>query len=387
MVFDVRGGRLLFLVILAPALVACTVAEAGSATTGSRSVSAGVSAPESIAPSGRSGALVPGQWTAADIRAGPAGIVSPTGDLVAQPTDGRVCFVPVVDGGGDGTCAALADGDRPSWARFSDDGASLLVLAGPDENSRTLYVIATADGSVRVIGPTGVDDLAAGPPPRWDLATAEWVVGGKGILLVPRSDHMDAPILGVSLTSERVFEVGEMPGDLTTANTTIRASADGVAIAADGGTARGFLWWLADGAANATRISRTAEEGGSIHLSAVDPYGRYVVGCSRGPDGRLGASSIASVENMSSVRLLSGTESCGGAVFDGTGNRLALTVTVDGAYSLVISAYLVGHRMLTVPLPVTEPSKPPDVTWLNDVVVISDVSGDWATPSLIVRLR
>ncbi len=386
MVFDVRRGRLFLLVILAPTLVACTVAEAGSATTGSGSVSAGVSAPASIAPSGGSVALVPGQWTSADVRAGPAGIVSPTGDLVARPTDGRVCFLPVTDGG-DGTCAALADDDRPSLARFSDDGTSLLVLAGPDEHSRTPYVIATADGSVRVIGPTGVDDLAAGSPPRWDLATAEWVVGGTGILLVPRSDQLDAPILGVSLSSERVFEVGEMPGDMTTANPTIRASALGVAIAADGATAGGFLWWLADGAANATRIARAAEEGGSIHLSAVDPYGRYVVACPRAPDGRLGATSISSVENNASVRLLSGTESCGGAVFDATGNRLALTVTVDGTYSLIVTAYLVGRRMLTVPLPVAEPSRPPYVTWLNDVVVISDVSGDWATPSLIVRLR
>lgn len=406
MVFDVRRVRLFLLVILAPALVACTVVEAGSATTGSVSMSAAAStvasaaasasastaaptaAPTaaSVAASDRSVAVAPDEWTSADVRAGPAGIVSPTGDLVALPADGRVCFVPVIESGGDGTCAALADGDSPSFAQFSNDGASLLLLAGPDEHSRTVYVITTADGAVRVIGPTGVDDLGAGPPPRWDLATAEWVVGGRGILLVPRSDQMDAPILGVSLTSQRVFEVGELAGDMTTANLTIRASAVGVAIAADGGTARGYLWWLADGTTIMSRILRS-EPGGSIHVSAIDPRGRYVAVCSRRSDGRLGPTEVAVVEVTMSVRLLAESDSCAGATFSANGGQLAMTVSLDGGYSLLLFDIGTSRRVLTVPLPVTEPSTPPYLTWLGDVVVISDVSGEWATPTLIVRLR
>jgi len=35
---------------------------------------------------------------------------------------------------------------------------------------------------------------------------------------------------------------------------------------------------------------------------------------------------------------------------------------------------------------VAEPSAPPYLTWLGDVVVAADVSGEWSAPSLVLRL-
>lgn len=391
-----RWPAVLLGLLVATGLTACTAGQAGSPTAGSRSVPATVpvSVPVSVSGSA-SGSMsdrsVPltaaGDPTTADVQLGPAGIISPTGDLVATAADGQICLAPIP--AGDPTCVDLAEGDRPAVGLFSPDGASLLVLAGPDEHARAVYVVPVTGAPVRVVGPTGVDDLATGPPPRWDLGAAAWTVDGSTVLLAPRTDHLEASLLAADLGSKRVVDVGQVFGEMTTADLRIRASTVGVALSSNGPSSGQFLWWLGAGTKILYRLARTDQNGGSVYLVAADPRGQWVLSCPRAADGTLGAIAVTSVQSLQnvSVGLLPDSTSCGGAAFSADGRQLAVTVMLDGHYSLVVLDVASGRRVLTAALPVAEPAAPASVTWLDDVIVVADVSEGQATPSLIVRLR
>ena len=73
-------------------------------------------------------------------------------------------------------------------------------------------------------------------------------------------------------------------------------------------------------------------------------------------------------------------------MFSPDGRQVALTAQLAGSYTLVVTEVSTNRRVLTVPLPVSEPSQPPYLTWLGDVLVAADVSGEWSAPSLIMRL-
>jgi hypothetical protein len=40
-----------------------------------------------------------------------------------------------------------------------------------------------------------------------------------------------------------------------------------------------------------------------------------------------------------------------------------------------------------VPLPVPAPSAPPYLTWTGDVIVASDVTGQWPLSAVVLRIR
>lgn len=398
---------LLLGLVVAIGLTACTVGQAGSATAGSvsapdsGSASGRTSAPASASASASASAPAPGtmsdrsvplsaagDWTSADVQPGPAGIVSPAGDLVATPADGRICFAPIL--AGEATCVELAPADRPSFGLFSPDGAWLLVLAGPDEHSRAAYVIPVTGGVTHVIGPTGIDDLATTPPPHWDLATAAWTVDSSAVLLAPRTDQLDAALLAADLGSKRIGEVGQLFGEMTNADLRIRASAVGVAMSSDGPSSGQFLWWLGAGTKVLYRLARNESSGGSVYLVAADPRGQSVLSCPRAADGTLGAITVTSVQSPQTVsaELLSDSKSCGGAAFSPDGSQLAVTAMLDGRSSLVVLNVASGRRVLTTALPGAQPAVPASVTWWDDVIVVSDAGGDQVTPSsVIVRLR
>ena len=158
------------------------------------------------------------EWSAV-VETGPAGIPSPTGDLSAQISADRVCFVPV---SGAKSCGDLASGVTPTFAAFSPDGAHLLVVAGP-ANSAAAYVFDPTDASVRVLGPEGVLDFAAGStPPGWDLSSAVWDVDGSSVLLVPRTTQASGPVLDFDLASGAVSESIKL--DEALANADFRAA-------------------------------------------------------------------------------------------------------------------------------------------------------------------
>ncbi len=110
-------------------------------------------------------------------------MVSPTGELTAQLIGDRVCFAP---SGGIGSCAALSPGDTPTFAEFSPDGEYLLVVAG-QKPAMGAYVLATADASVRVLGPDGV----AGLHDRFRAAAMGPVQRGVGSERIQRAAAAD----------------------------------------------------------------------------------------------------------------------------------------------------------------------------------------------------
>ena len=68
-------------------------------------------------------------------------------------------------------------------------------------------------------------------------------------------------------------------------------------------------------------------------------------------------------------------------MFSADGTYLALTAQETAGYVLIVVDLAAGRRVLTVPLPVAEPSAPPYLTWDGDVIVATDVTGGWSAPA------
>jgi len=418
-----RRGRAAFLFagLILPVLAGCTTARAGSpqpapsvtsspaastaaspeapavpaapptvATTGSASspdaarASPAAASPTAASAAGASPAAdaPSGGWTTATIETGGGGFPSPTGELTAVVRGGQVCFEARTGGG---PCGALAPGDEPVFVVFSPDGRRLLVVAGPDERTRAVYVLDTEDAAVRVIGPAGITDAVAAPA-RWDLSSVAWSVDGSAAILVPRTDGDTGPVLSADLGTGSVTEAFRLPADLANGRPSIWPTREGTAVVGHVGGDRQTVWW-ADTAGGVRSIGRFDEAGGSLTLTAADPLGRTVMVCPRRSDGRLGATVGIAVRTGESARILTDSGSCAGAVFSADGQYAAMTATVDAGYTLIIVDLLAARRVLTVPLPAAEPLAPPYLTWFGNTVVISDSSGEWRTSSLVVRLR
>ncbi len=161
----------------------------------------------------------------------------------------------------------------------------------------------------------------------------------------------------------------------------------GLAVIANKGADVSTLWWGDFATGGVDDIGGFSEPGGSLLLSSADPLGRTVLVCPRRADGRLGATTVVTVGGGQSAKLLADSLSCAGSVFSADGRYVALTAQVDGSYRLLVVETANGTRVLSVPLPVSEPSSPPYLTWAGDVVVAADVSGTWPIPSVVIRLR
>lgn len=384
MVFrPVRRWSLVLLALLLPVTAACTSAMAGVAQIGSSAPASGP-VPSPTVRSAPATSVSP-SWTSAEVTIGPTGLTSPTGELAAQVEGSQVCLVST--GGATVSCVDLADGDRPARLRFSPDGRYLLVVAGPDERTNTAYLLDSAGGAARVIGPTGIQDLTTGTPARVDTTGETWAVDGTGVLLVPRSEDQLSPILAADLTSGRVRAVAELLGVMTGWQPDIRLTRNGAAFTFNAGPDRRTLWWLSPRATSITNIALFPEEGGAQHLIAADPSGAVVVLCAQSADGHLRPTEAIGVESRATIRVLPDSDSCAGAAFSADGSQIALMATVAGSYSLIVIDVASDRRLLTAPLPVAEPSRPPELAWFQDVVVATDVTGEWATPSLVARLR
>ncbi len=322
-----------------------------------------------------------GAWTFAHVKFGADGMPSPTGDLTAQLAGNRVCFQP------GSRCAELADQDRPAFAVYSPDGAHLLAVAGPDGSpDRSIYVLDTDDAALRVIGPDGVAGAPRGEPPRWNLSSVAWSADGSSVVIVPHTEGDTGPMLSADLDTGTITETAQLIADVANSKPSIWPTGNGTALVLNDGPDRQTLWWQYSGTTGVTDIARFQQEGGSLYLSAADPLGRFVLSCPRSADGRLGATVVIGVDTRKSGRALAESASCAGAVFSPDGRYVALTAQLAGSYSLVVTEVPTNRRVLTVPHPVSEPSQPPYLTWLGDVVVAADVSGEWSAPSLIMRL-
>jgi len=387
-------AALLLILLAVPVLAACTSAQAGSAQPAVRSIEPSAPPSTSPSPSPSASASDPvvdstgGGWTFAHVKFGPDGIPSPTGQFTARLTGGRVCFQPVAEArAGSVPCGALADGDAPVFAVFSPDGKRLLVVAGPDgSQTRSVYVVDSDTAAVRVVGPDAVTDLPDGEPARWVLSSVAWSVDGSSVVIVPHTDGDAGPVLSVDLAQGATTEIARLPADLANGQPSVWTARNGMALVNNKGADRQTLWWLDPATGSVDGIGRFPDESGSLVLSAADPLGRSVLTCPRKVDGRLGATVGVLVASRRPTRVLPDSTSCAGAVFSPDGGHLALTAQLDAGYSLIVMEVSTGRRVLTVPLPVAEPSVPPYLTWLGDVVVAADVSGEWSAPSLVLRL-
>ena len=395
------------LVLALPALlaVACSTPLAGSAqpadgatrlAPSSTAVSAIVSSSAGSTvsssaelPVDRTTDIGSGDWTSAECHGRSGRVPAPTGRLTAQLTGNRVCLRPVPDpGAGPESCAQLSEADRPTFAVYSPDGLRLLLVAGPDGSAdRSIYVIEADDGAIRVIGPDGVTDHSAGNPPRWNLETVAWSPDGS-VVIIPHTDADTGPVLLANLADGSVTESTRLPDVLANGKPSIWPTRNGTALVLNDGPDRRYLWWdFEPSTPSMTAIGSFQVEGGSLYLATADPLGRFVLACPRSPDGRLGATVGVNVLSRESFPGRTDSTSCAGAVFSADGRYLALTAQLAGGYSLVVVEVSTNRRVVTAALPVTEPTQPPYLTWLGDVVVAVDVSGGWAAPSLIMRLR
>ena len=403
-----RCGRAAFLLpgLLLLLSAACSGAEAGTARIASEPPSVGsVTVPSTMpatsgelssrspAPSSRASPTdsAASSFSFAQVKFGPPGVPSPTGEVTFRLDIGLICFVPVdaplgALAGDVGVCAGLPDGEKPRFAVFSPDGASLLVVAGPDEHHGAVYVLDSRTAQMRVIGPGGAVAPSADPP-RWDLSSVSWSVDGRSVLLVPRTAGTDGAVLAADALTGRVTEVGRLPADLANGSPNIWSTGRGLALVASAGPDPSSLWWLAADAATPIHLGRFQDAGGSLQLVAADPPGRLIMVCPRDADGRVGEIVAIAVDSGKSTRVLNDSPSCAGAVFSPDGSVVALTATVAGGYSLVMVEVTSGRRLLTVPLPVPEPASSPYLTWKDDTVIAFDATGEWPAPSLIIALH
>jgi hypothetical protein len=111
----------------------------------------------------------------------------------------------------------------------------------------------------------------------------------------------------------------------------------------------------------------------------------------RRPDGGLGATKIVPIgtnqRSKTSDGLLLVSDSCAGPVFSADGLSLAVTEQVDGDYQLIVIDLVHHKQMLKMSLPESSPAAPPYLTWLDDVIVITDVTGSWSDQSIVAHLQ
>jgi hypothetical protein len=322
-------------------------------------------------------------WSAI-VEAGPGeGIPSPTGDLSAEFVGDQVCFVPV---SGERRCGPLAAGATPAFAVFSQDGSELLLVAGP-VTAAGVFVFEVADGTARVLGPSGVASFAAGEtPPGWDLSSAVWGPDGRSVLLVPKTVAATGPVLQFDLTSGAVTERLRLDAALANGSPSLWTTTTGLAVVANSGDQRGVLWWF-DTTGSARRIATAPGPGATTVLSSVDPLGRFAMMCSSRAGGAVDTLALVAVDQSATVQVLPDARSCAGSVSSPDGAHLAVTTELDGVYSLVVVGVQNRGTELTVPLSVSPPSAPPYLTWNGDVIVAADVTGEWPVPSVVVRLQ
>ena len=360
-----------------------TIVDDAAITTASNTTAAAPSvgsAPDSSAATSSG----PAGWSAEVVPLGSVGMVSPTGELTAQVIGDRVCFAPA---GAVGSCAALAPGDSPTLALFSPDGEYLLVVAGhpPDIGA---YVLATEDASVRVLGTDGVRDFTTGSaPPRWDLSSAAWGASGSSVLLLPMTDQSAGDLIEFDLTSGGVGRSVELPAELANSSPSLWAAAGGIAVVPNIGALRHTLWWADTEGGGVRKLTEVAEPEASLLLSAVDPTGRIVLVCPRSAAGFLGATVGVVVDIAQTSPLLKNSDSCAGAVFSADGRYLATTAEVAGDHLLTIVDRASGESVLVSSLDFpAAPKVPPLLTWHGDTIVATALSGDSATPTVLVRL-
>jgi hypothetical protein len=377
-------------VVVAVALVAgCAAPHAGSAVTADPASPATGAVTAGSVTQSVDGPTVPDTWKAA-VATGPAqGILSPAGDLTATIDVGSVCFAP---DGGVGGCGSLAPGAPPTFAAFSPDGTRLLVVAGTP-GALGAYVLDVADAAVRVLGPAGVQDFPrGGTPPLWDLSTAAWNVDGSALYLVPVTAQSTGPVLEFDLASGAVAEPLRLDALLANSSPSIWTTSAGIALVAGTGDQRNILWWADFAAGGVTSLAKYPRSDGSIALTGADSQGGVVLICPRRADGALGATNAVVVHRQSdgsgsaAVKLLPDSLSCAGSVFSADGRYLAVTARVDAQYLLMVIDRTTGAKLLSTPLPVPVPSLPPYLTWLDDVIAVNDVTGEWVSRSLIARL-
>lgn len=283
-------------------------------------------------------------------------------------------------------CGELAPGVMPTFAVFAQDGDHLLVVAGP-QNAAGAYVFDTSDGSTRVLGPQGVQDSPAGSvPPVWDLSSAVWGVDGTTVLLLPRTAEATGPVLSFDLATGASSELIRLDAALANSSPSLWTTTSGLAIVPNSG-ATNVLWFADFATGTVGDIGDFPEPGGSLVLSSADPLGRTVLVCPKKADGRLGATVGIAVNGSQSGKLLQDSQSCAGSVFSADGTYLALTAREATGYVLIVVDLAAGRRVLTVPLPVSEPAAPPYLTWDGDMIVATDVTGDWSAPSLTIQLQ
>ncbi|MET0864901.1 MAG: hypothetical protein ABWZ98_11250 [Nakamurella sp.] len=299
-------------------------------------------------------------------------------------TAGSVCFVPT---GGIGRCGRLYAEAAPTFAVFSPLGDSLLVVAGAPE-AAVVYVFDPATGSARTLEPEGIRDFNTSAVPRgWSLSSAVWNVDGSAVLLVPRTTAETGPVLEFDLGTGVVTERVQLAAALANSSPSLWTTQTGLAVVANAGAEVNAVWWADFSTGKVSRISSFPDPGGSLSLSAATPAGQTVLVCPRTADGRLGATIGVRVDGSQSAKILSDSLSCAGTVFSSDGSSLAMTAEVDGSYQLIVLDLVSGERLLTTPLPEASPVTPPYLTWLDDVVVATDVTGDWSVPSLVVHVE
>jgi len=336
-------------------------------------------------------------WTADLVLTGGRGdIISPTGDVTAVVDDRGVCLhagrpegqagADAGTGAGVGQCVlSFAAGVTPAFAVFSPSGAHLLVVAGPAARSE-VYVIDVRSWAAQVIGSQGFGPVVPSPP-TWDLSSAAWDVDGAAVLLVPRTGEAAGAVLGAELTGGPPYERVRMPAGLVNSSPSLWSSIGGLAVVANAGDQRNTLWW-ADFSSGAVRgLATLGDSHESLVLTAADPLGRTVLVCQRGPDGALGPTFGIAVTDGRTAPLLPGSQGCAGAVFSSDGRYLAVADQRAAGYTLSVVETASGATVLSAPLRVPTPSAPPYLTWTGDVIVASDVTGQWPLSAAVLRIQ
>ncbi len=344
---------------------------------------------------GESASVQGGRWTADVLLTGGAGdIVSPTGDLTAVVDHRGVCLHagrpdgPGPDAGtgtGVGQCVLTFPADvTPTFAVFSPTGTHLLVVAGPAAQS-AVYLIDARSWAVQVIGPQGVAPIGPSPP-SWDLSSAAWDVDGAAVLLVPKTAEETGAVLGIELAGGPPYQRVRVAAELANSSPSLWSTQAGLVLVANAGGQRNRLWWADFGTGVAQEIAAFGDPDGSLALSAADPLGRTVLVCPRRADGALGATVGISVADRTSAPLRPDSRGCAGAVFSADGRYLALADRSSAGYALTVVEAATGATVLSAPLPVPVPASPPYLTWAGDVIVVSDVSGQWPLSAAVVRV-
>ena len=321
-------------------------------------------------------------WTAQTVMlTGYSGPVSPTGLVALEVQAGRVCLVPTVVAPGPARCVLdLDDAGAPVWWAFAPDGASAVVVSGVP-SAATVSLLDAVDGTVRTVLPP---DPSADV--RWSLSSAVWD-GDDALLVIPEVTGETGEVLRVDRATGAVTpEITGLAADITAVGPEMWATAGALFLSPTTGPQIGHVWSVDRATGEARDVGMSGGPGDRLVLQGADPRGVSVMACPTSPAGVQSTLLVTQLATGVTRPSTDATPLCSAVAWSRDGAYIAFTVDTPNGYLLQIVHLATGTPVFAQGLGVAAPPAAPMMTWRGDTVVITDTTGTWTLPTLLLTL-